>query len=296
MKQRNKSRKSAAGSLITGAVAWVLSFLLVLLTMLGVVGFTVCNQRYLRSQVLESGFCKDTLEQLNENYVSYGNAGGIPAEVMTSIVSEDQIQQDMFRAVESLYDGDRRMISHPEVAQAAVEAIEANLESRGIQLTDEIRSAVQEMANGCQVDYDNYVQILIAPYVAPYMSRVSQMVWTGFGVLALVSVAALMILLALQRSAAARLRWCINAFSAAALASVLAPLLFDFFVNMERLNLKPENLKTLIASYTHGAVDVFFYFALIYVVVVIALTIAWRAGLKQYRLEYRRRKEEREQF
>lgn len=294
MKQK-KIRRNAAGPVITGAVAWVLSFLLVLLTVLGVVACTVCNSRYLRSQVLESGFCQATLEQLNENYISYGNAGGIPQEVMTSIVTEDQIQQDMFRAVEALYQGDRRLIAHPEVAEAAVEAIENNLEERGVQLTDEIREAVQEMASGCQVDYDNYVQLIVAPYIAPYMARITQMVWIGFAVLAVVCVVALVLLMRLQPSGAARLRWCINAFSAAALFSVVIPLLFNGLIRMDRLNLKPETLKMLVASYTHGAVEVFFYFALIYAVVVIALAIAWRAGLKQYRMVYRREKEEREE-
>ena len=292
MKQK-KIRRNAAGPVITGAVAWVLSFLLVLLTVLGVAACTVCNSRYLRSQVLESGFCQATLEQLNENYISYGNAGGIPQEVMNSIVTEDQIQQDMFRAVEVLYQGDRRLIAHPEVAEAAVEAIENNLEERGIQLTDEIREAVQEMASGCQVDYDNYVQLIVAPYIAPYMARITQMVWIGFAVLAVVCVVALVLLMRLQPSGAARLRWCINAFSAAALFSVVVPLLFNGLIRMDRLNLKPETLKMLVASYTHGAVEVFFYFALIYAVVVIALAIAWRAGLKQYRMVYRREKEER---
>ena len=294
MKQK-KIRRNAAGPVITGAVAWVLSFLLVLLTVLGVVACTVCNSRYLRSQVLESGFCQATLEQLNENYISYGNAGGIPQEVMTSIVTEDQIQQDMFRAVEALYQGDRRLIAHPEVAEAAVEAIENNLEERGIQLTDEIREAVQEMASGCQVDYNNYVQLIVAPYIAPYMARITQMVWIGFAVLAVVCVIALVLLMRLQPSGAARLRWCINAFSAAVLFSVVVPLLFNGLIRMDRLNLKPETLKMLVASYTHGAVEVFFYFALIYAVVVIALAIAWRAGLKQYRMVYRREKEEREE-
>lgn len=294
MKQK-KIRRNAAGPVITGAVAWVLSFLLVLLTVLGVVACTVCNSRYLRSQVLESGFCQATLEQLNENYISYGNAGGIPQEVMNSIVTEDQIQQDMFRAVEVLYQGDRRLIAHPEVTEAAVEAIENNLEERGIQLTDEIREAVQEMASGCQVDYDNYVQLIVAPYIAPYMARITQMVWSGFAVLAVVCVIALVLLMRLQPSGAARLRWCINAFSAAALFSVVVPLLFNGLIRMDRLNLKPETLKMLVASYTHGAVEVFFYFALIYAVVVIALAIAWRAGLKQHRMVYRREKEKREE-
>lgn len=294
MKQK-KIRRNAAGPVITGAVAWVLSFMLVLLTVLGVIVCTVCNSRYLRNQVLESGFCQATLEQLNENYISYGNAGGIPEEVMTSIVTEDQIQQDMFRAVEALYEGDRRLIAHPEVAEAAAQAIENNLEERGIQITDEIRQAVQEMANGCQVDYDNYVQLIVAPYIAPYIARITQMVWIGFAVLAVVCVITLAILLRLQPSGAARLRWCINAFSAAALFSVAVPLLFNGLIRMGRLNLKPETLKMLVASYTHGAVEVFFYFALIYVVVVVALAIAWRAGLKQYRMVYRREKEEREE-
>ena len=56
MKQK-KIRRNAAGPVITGAVAWVLSFLLVLLTVLGVVACTVCNSpRFARPSCLSKRY------------------------------------------------------------------------------------------------------------------------------------------------------------------------------------------------------------------------------------------------
>lgn len=292
MNTATKPKKTQPSPVLTGAVAWVLSFFLMLIAVVGVVICTLCNPSYLKSQVLESGFSQIVLDQLNENYRSYGNAGNIPEEVMTSILTQDQIQQDMFRVVESLYEGDRRLIAHPEVAQAVEDAVLQNLEERQISLTEEIEQAVKDMALGCQTDYDTYVQLVFTPYIAPYITKLADMAWLGLGIMALFALAALLVLFALQRSGPARLRWCINAFSAAALFSAVVPVLFNLWVKMDRLNLEPESLKTLLACYTHGAVGVFFYFALIYLVIVVALGIAWRAGLKRYRQAYRSRKEE----
>ena len=284
MKQKKKT--NSAGVLLTGVVAWVFSFLLVLIAALGVIIFTVCNPGYMRSQVLSSGFCKSAFEQLNENYTSYGNAGNIPTEVMTSIITEDQIQQDMFKAVDALYQGDRRLIAHPEMAETAMEKIEQNLQDRGIQMTDEIKTAIQDVANGCQADYDNYVQLLITPYVAPYITKISTMAWMGIVVLVFAAIFALLVLLNLQKATPARLRWCSYSFLGAAFFSALVPPLFSVFVKMDQLNLNPETLKLLLVSYTNSGVGAFFYFALIYAVIVVALMIAWQKGLKRYRQVY----------
>lgn len=291
MKQTKK--KSAKAGVVTYFTTWVFSFLLMLIAVVGVVICTVCNSKYLQNQILTSKFCAITLEELNENYTSYGNAGNIPAEVMTSIITQDQIQQDMFKAVERLYGGDRTAIQHPEVAEKAKEVILANLEERGVTVTDEIQKGVEDVATGCQEDYDKYVQIFLAAYIAPYITKISTMAWLAMGVLFFTALVAFFIVINLQRATPARLRWCMNAFSAAGLFCIVLPVVFYCSVNMHQLGIEPKTLRLLLACYTNGVMNSFFYFALIYFIVVGALTIAWRRGLKRYRQVCREQKEHR---
>ncbi len=291
MKQTKK--KPAKAGIVTYFATWVFSFLLMLIAVVGVVICTVCNSKYLQNQILASKFCAITLEELNENYTSYGNAGNIPAEVMTSIITQDQIQQDMFKAAELLYEGDRTAIQHPEVSEKAKEVIMANLEERGVTVTDEIQKGVEDVATGCQEDYDRYVQIFVAAYIAPYITKITTMSWLAMGVLFFTTLVAFFIVINLQRATPARLRWCMNAFSAAGLFCIVLPIVFYCSVNMGQLGIEPKTLRVLLASYTNGVINSFFYFALIYFIVVGALAIAWHRGLKRYRQAYREQKEHR---
>lgn len=72
-----KQKINARGAL-TALVSWVFSLLLVLLVLLGVLVCTANNPSFLKSQILESGYHRDVWDQLDQNYKSYGNAGGIP--------------------------------------------------------------------------------------------------------------------------------------------------------------------------------------------------------------------------
>lgn len=274
-------KKSAARQIFTAMVAWILSFLLVLFTILAVLLCTAVNQKYMKDQVQKSGFVSLAMKQLNENYKSYGTVGNIPESVMTTIVTEERIEKDMERAVEGLYAGDRRLIAHPEVAQAVKQAVIENLQEREIPITAEIETAVNEMANGCQADYDSYVQLVIAPYLARFMPQLSRFILIGTAGLVVLSLVAVSIVFALQRRSKERLRWCIYSVLGASLFSVMIPLVFNHLVQMKYLNLNPQTLKALIVSYTHDAVNLFFVAAAVQAMIALVLAILWKCIAKR---------------
>ena len=282
-----KQKINARGAL-TALVSWVFSLLLVLLVLLGVLVCTVNNPSFLKSQILESGYHRDVWDQLDQNYKSYGNAGGIPENVMGSIITEDQVQRDLFSEVDRFYSGERTFRERPEVGAAALAAIQANLAERGIEMNDEIRAGIQDLANGCQLDYENYVRIPLAGMLAPYLHKLRAVSWAGMAVLGVLALAALWVLLVLQRSGPARLRWTIYAFSAAALFSFLVPAAAGLSLEVERLNLEPQILRHMLAVYVDGVFFSFVYFGLLCAVVATVLLYAWLRGRKRYRAGLRR--------
>ena len=282
-----KQKINARGAL-TALVSWVFSLLLVLLVLLGVLVCTVNNPSFLKSQILESGYHRDVWDQLDQNYKSYGNAGGIPENVMGSIITEDQVQRDLFSEVDRFYSGERTFQQRPEVSGAALAAIEENLAQRGIEMNEEIRAGIQDLANGCQVDYENYVRIPMAGMLAPYLHKLGAESWAGMAVLGFLALAALWVLLALQRSGPARLRWTIYSFSAAALFSFAAPAAARLSLEVERLNLEPQILRHMLAVYVDGVFFSFVYFGLLCAVVAAVLLYAWLRGRKRYRAGLRR--------
>lgn len=274
--------------MLTALVGWLLSLLLVLIVMLGVVICTVSNASFLKSQIIESGYYHDVWDQLDQNYKSYGNAGGIPESVMGAIITEDQVQRDLLAEVDRFYGGERSNVLRPEVGEAALAAIEENLAQRGIEITDEIRVGIEDLAKGCQADYETYVRIPMAGMLAPYLVKIGAVIWLGMAVLAFLALAALLVLFGLQRSAPARLRWGIYSFSAAAVFSFLVPLVASLTLHVERLNLEPDILRHMLAVYVDSVFFTFVYFGLLYAVVAGVLLFAWLRGRRRYRAVLRR--------
>ena len=289
MKQK---QTSGTGGWFGGIFAWVFSLLLTLLTVMGVIFFTISNENYLKSQILSSGYAESILENLQENFTSYGNAGGMPAEVMTSFLTQEKVQQDLFRSVERFYQGQRSVESHPEIAQMAQQAMLESVQERGLELTGQVEEAIAYMAEICQTDYQKNMRFTFAPWIAAYMPKIVKLAQMGAGAVLVVTLIAFALLMAVLRNGPARLRWLINACGATALVSVILPVLFRIFVPMEDLVLSPVALKTLLVKYTQGMTDAFFYFTLIYLVVAGALYLVWNKGFQKSRQMYQNRQEQ----
>lgn len=289
MKQ-TKQRKNA------GAISYVLSFLLslllVLLALVGVVSITVCNRAFLKTQVLQTGFCDNVLSELQENYTSYGSASGFSANVMKSFVTVDMIQRDMFQSVDSLYDGKREPIVYPDVQKMAFDVFAADLEQRGIGMTDEIQTAVTQLATACHEDYVNYVRVPFVSYLAGILKKLQQVIlWVVIFLLLAIAIAQVVLLL-LQRSLRARLRYTTYSFSAGCAACIILPAIALLGLDMRRINISPESIKLLVVGVTDSMFVAIFFFALIYMVVVAALAITARVQYNRYRAFYMERKED----
>lgn len=280
MKQ-TKARKSNA--VISYALSFLLSLLLVLVAMVGVVAVTVCNRSFFKTQVLQSGFCGSVLSELHENYQSYGAASGFSTEVMQGFLTEDRIQSDMFRSVEQFYDGNRENLAYPEIETLAYDAFAADLQGRGVEITADVKAGLTELAGACAADYRSHVQVPFASYLAPLLKKLQAgIVWPLVFLLVCAAFAAFF-LVYLQKSGRARIRYCTYAFSASMLLCFLIPILTKLFLHMDRLNLNPLSLRVLAGEYVQSMMLAFWFFAAIYVVMVAAVTATSFVRYLQYR-------------
>ena len=106
-----------------------------------------CPQRFQRGRAYT---------YLYDNYTSYGAASGFSADVMTAAISRDQITADMESAVTRLYKGDTALDARDAIQTSTYENLIADLDSRGIEVTQDIASAVDIVADACRQDYSNY--------------------------------------------------------------------------------------------------------------------------------------------
>lgn len=277
-------KKKQTNAVLSHALSFVLALLLCLLAIVTVVGLTLCNSAFLRTQILKSGFSDQVLTELQENYVSYGNAGGFSPEIMKSFVAKDKIQSDMFTNADRLYKGEREALPRTDVQDAAYAAFEADLQSRGISINDAVKESVALLAEVCTIDYGIYVSIPLASYISAYIPKIQKLIVLCVAILLVLTAATSFVLVMLQkRNLQQKLRHLFYAFSAGAVSCVCVPTLFGLFVRMDRVNISPFSVKLLLGSYVDNMLSAFWYMALIYAAVAIALGITLYRGYARYR-------------
>ncbi len=170
----------------------------------------------MKQQVARSGFSETAYTYLYDNFVSYGASSGFSADVMTAAISRDQITADMESAVTRLYDGDTALDSRDSIQTATYDALLANLNARGVDVTSDVESAVAIVADACRQDYSNYVAIPLASQLYTIIEKFDRIVPISVAAMALVCAVSIFLMLRLAGTPRFGVRCLTYAFTASA--------------------------------------------------------------------------------
>ena len=238
----------------------------------------------MKQQVARSGFSETAYTYLYDNFVSYGASSGFSADVMTSAISRDQITADMDSAVARLYDGDTALDSRDSIQTATYDALLANLNARGVDVTSDVESAVAIVADACRLDYANYVAIPLASQLYTIIEKFDRIVPISVAAMALVCAASIFLMLRLAGSPRFAVRCLTFAFTASAVLCSIGATALVPAMHLNNLNLNPASVKQLIITYVQNLFGRFGLFALVYgALAVILLALTFTAGSRTKR-------------
>ena len=270
---RPRSKGNTAWALI---MSWLSSLLLTLLAFFLVLLTTICSPAFMKQQVARSGFSETAYTYLYDNFVSYGASSGFSADVMTSAISRDQITADMDSAVTRLYDGDTALDSRDSIQTATYDALLANLNARGVDVTSDVESAVAIVAD--------YVAIPLASQLYTIIEKFDRIVPISVAAMALVCAASIFLMLRLAASPRFAVRCLTFAFTASAVLCSIGATALVPAMHLNNLNLNPASVKQLIITYVQNLFGRFGLFALVYgALAVILLALTFTAGSRTKR-------------
>lgn len=279
------SKKTAKGASNVSQLilSYLLSLFLVGVALAVVLMTTLGRAGYYKSALQNSSYATAVYESLCENYESYGAAAGFSPEVITSFISPEQIEVDLNKAVDAMYEGDISMQEHPEIHEAAMTTMKEDAASRGYEVTADVESALKLVADACQADYDNYVCVPLVSQMAGFVDKMEGYALAILVVCLLLALASIFFIT--KRSGSAPFKVRLLTFSLLTSAIVCAVLTFAVYpmLNLGNLNISPTSLKLLVCNYIHGMFTSFGIFLGIYVVIsaaLIALEIAARRKAK----------------
>lgn len=283
--QMNRNKKPRSGADIQQLLlSYLLALFLVGAALALVLMTTFGRAGYFKSALKKSSYATAVYESLCENYQSYGAAAGFSPDVITSFISPEEIENDLSEAVDAMYAGDISMQEHPEIHEAAMTTMKDDAAARGYEVTEEVETALELVADACQADYDNYVCVPLVSQMAGFISKVQSY---ALGILVVCLVLGLVsVLVITKRPDSAPFKVRLLTFSLLASALVCAVLTFAVYpmMHLGDLNVSPTSLKLLICNYVHGIFSSFGIYLFIYAILsagLIALEIAARRKARQ---------------
>lgn len=264
-------------------LSYLLSLFLVGVALAIVLMTTIGRSGYFKTALKQSSYATAVYESLCENYESYGAAAGFSPEVITSFISPEQIEADLAVAVDAMYDGDISMQEHPEIHEAAMTAMKDDAAARGYEVTEDVETALELVADACQADYDNYVCVPLVSQMAGFVTKVQNLATGILVACLLLGLAAVWFIT--RSSGPAQFKVRVLTFSLLSSALVCAVLTFAVYpmLHLGDLNISPTSLKLLVCNYIHGVFASFGIFLIVYVAIsaaLIALEIAARRNAK----------------
>lgn len=214
MAQKQAPHPRRKGSVVWATVlSWLSSLLLALLALCLVLMTTICSASYMKEQVNRSDFSEAAYSYLYDNFISYGASSGFSADVMTAALSRDQITADMADSITRLYQGDTAIDTRNAILNTTYDNLINDLNSRGVEVTSDVESAVVVVADACRLDYAIIFPAIHMEALSINPASVKQLIVTyvqnlfgRFGLFALIYGAVAVILLALTATARSRMK------------------------------------------------------------------------------------------
>lgn len=283
---KNASSRRKGNTFWAMILSWLSSLLLTLLALCLVLLTTVCSASYMNQQVARSDFSEAAYTYLYDNFISYGASSGFSADVMTAALSRDQITTDMEQSIDRLYQGDTAQDLRNEILNQTYDNLINDLNTRGVEVTSDVESAVVVVADACRLDYANYVTVPLASQLYTLIDKFDRIVPPAVAIMAVLCAVSLFLMLRLAGSSRFGVRCLTFSFTAATVLCGLAATVIFPAIHLEEMNLSPASVKQLVITYIQNLFGRFGLFAIVYgAVAVILLALVFTAGSRKKRRE-----------
>jgi len=261
-KSNVKKKRGSVGWAL--GLSWLSTLLLAILAIFLMLLTTICSEGFMRKR---SSFADYAYSYLYDNYVSYGASTGFDADVMTSTLSRDQINKDMEQAVTDLYAGNTAVNARENIKTDLNAVLVADLNSRGKDVTEDVASAVEIVADACRLDYANYVAIPLASQLYTVITKVDRLALPGVIVTALLCAVSLVLMIRLAGSSRLGVRCLTFTFTAGAILCALGATVLYPMLGLDNFSLEPASIRALVLTYLHSMLGSLGIFAAVYALV-----------------------------
>lgn len=279
-------------SKVRSIFAALLSFLMALSLVVGLlmsfVAFATYTPFFASAVLKQSRYAEEAQKELREEFVSYGHASNINEDFFVSFFETDltveAVEKDCQILLKNFFAGAEKLIDTTEMEASLFEKLKTYATEQGFHLDPQLEENLKTIAKELGEFYRDYLSVLSENYFKSASNILLQfrsiLLYAVVAALLIFAIATL-ILTAFYRKKSNRLRFCIYAFSGAALMLLVAPILALLFKVADKINIGSMALYSLATGMMKGVLVSVLLLALIPILVTAFLSFAYQKALQE---------------
>lgn len=268
--------KSKVKPIVYSCLAFILSFVLFLLSICIVLETTVFSRDYMLNVMGTSGYYAMIEDELKSDMKSLGNASGLDDEFSESFVDSLDIQKIESDYISSFYSGDTTLIDTTSFKQELLNALDEYIDKNGIDksaVSDENLNYFVEQASN---RYVNQISIPFFSFIANYIYKASTPMMIITISLAVAAVIIIAIIFLTNKFKHRKFRYICYGFTGAFVAVTIIPIVVFISGKITQINLNTRSLYNLFVNYMNGLFMNFWIYSGILLVISVITFLMYR--------------------
>ncbi len=270
---KNKTvSKGTAHYIVMTVLSFCMTFFAFLLICAGVIQATLLNPQYFKNAAKNSGYIAECSNALTETFKSYGLASNFDAEVFVPFAADERIIASVNQGIDYLY-GKGNPVDYSIYEKELYEHLIQNVKDRKIDVTASIETGVQNLAESCRAEYENYTTVPFLEFAIRMMENIQKPMIIVLAGLSIVMLLVLVFMWMISRKSENFLPYIVDGCFSLSILSIVLPILALAQKVFERANISPESLRLLLTGYVNGVMQRFILIGMVLAVVAVGLLI-----------------------
>lgn len=272
----SKDKDFIARKILCGICAFLISLLLFFELSLVIVQNSVLSESYMRNQLSKSEYYNKVAQEIQEQWVSFGNASGFEEAFFETIINLDQLTFDINVVAKKLYSpDDKTEVDQVKLKDDLQEQFVKYAQEQSVEITPALQEGLDYLADTCVETYMSYVKIPYWRQLSHYLSLLQKPIKIMIVVLPiLILILAAMIFLA-NRWRHRALRYYIYALSGCVLMLAGVPLISYSSGKIHKVAITFTSLYDFAVSYFYGILSYFWISAALFAIITAVFALVY---------------------
>lgn len=247
-------------------VLMIFSFLLTLsiffLSFFSVTKATIMNENYALNMMSASGYYENLESEIDEYFISYGNASGFDQTFMTAILDEQKIENDVKTSLDYIYGKSNTQFDKQAFSNYIYNLMCKNADSRGIAVTPSTSDAIRYTSDVCAQIYSDSINLIFTDNLKPLIKMCQTPLLIALMISAIIVLVSALLIYIISEYKHGALRYYIYSMTASTFLLLLVSLLPILSGKIPLLNFINNSMYNLSTAYITTFFIHFLYIAI----------------------------------